>query len=152
MNKNKKNNSVMRSGRRNSPVKKRTRRNRRVLSLSKTALLCAVIVAACFTLLFINSEHDHNNIREPKISLAETAPVTEESPSSVESENKKDVITSPVQKSSESFPLNDDKLQSDQSHTIQRLSERAPDVQEYSKIPAIPIRDENGNGGKKCRH
>ena len=135
MNKNKKNNSVMRSGRRNSPVKKRTRRNRRVLSLSKTALLCAVIVAACFTLLFINSEHDHNNIREPKISLEETAPVTEESPSSVESENKKDVITSPVQKSSESFPLNDDKLQSDQSHTIQRLSERAPDVQEYSKIP-----------------
>lgn len=66
----------MQSKRRKSPVKRGVRKNKTALSSAKTAVLCAVIVAACFVLLFINTEHGTNNgsIREQQISRTETTP------------------------------------------------------------------------------
>ncbi|MCK9170409.1 MAG: divergent polysaccharide deacetylase family protein [Treponema sp.] len=136
---NKNSNSVNRSKKRKTPAKKRTLRNRRVLSLSKTALLCVVIVAACFILLLINTEHDHSTIREPENSYKETTSVTEKIPSSVNSENKNDALPLPVPKSSDSSLQNGDKTQPAQNHALKHLSGGGPEVPEYSKVPEPKI-------------
>ncbi len=64
----------MQSKRRKTPAKRGVRKNKTVVSSAKTAALCAVIVAACFILLFINTEHgtDSGNTRGQQVSRTET--------------------------------------------------------------------------------
>jgi len=87
-------------------VKRANRKNKTVLSLSGTILLCVVIVAACFALLFINTEHVSKNSTapQPAVSVMKTPQPQTGGPLPVQPAGEQNTEDQPVRNEEKSLP------------------------------------------------
>jgi uncharacterized protein len=149
MNKGTRNNFHPHPEKRKTAVKKRPRRNSKTkneLSVSKTIVLCVLIVAACFLLLFINTEHGENKESVPVPAISEgTIPVSPEVPLRDSDAGKDQTENSVVQQQEESSGY-----QKPEKNAVPQKNEKqeAPAVIQkekpsaVQKLPVIPVKPE----------
>jgi uncharacterized protein len=146
MNTRKTNNFHPHPEKRKTAAKKRIRRNsknKNELSVSKTIVLCVFIVAACFLLLFINTEHSEKkeSVQTPAISES-TVPVSPEVSLRDNDEGNSVVEQKEVRRGYEKPEKSAAPQKNEKPETPAVIQKEKPAT--VQKLPVIP-----GNPGKK---